>query len=83
LTVTVHAVGIDEGWFSGHGVFSALSGALSVEWCVTTHHSTRNAPLNAMVAAGAGMRLEPTQQLKGSARSRPATTTSSEIVLIF
>src|SRR5882757_2935898 len=23
-----------------------LSGALSAEWCVTTHHSRRNAPLN-------------------------------------
>ena len=30
-----------------------LSGALSPEWCVTTHHSTRSAPLNGL-GAGAG-----------------------------
>ncbi len=29
-----------------HRQTTALSGALAVEWCVTTHHSTRNAPLN-------------------------------------
>ena len=32
---------------------SSLSGALRAEWCVTTHHSADNAPLNE--CSGSGM----------------------------
>src|SRR5882762_3545751 len=59
------------------GARSPLSGALRLEWCITTHHSTDNAPLN----PGVGYHGDP-RRLAGERRAEAGLLDAPVAVLL-